>query len=175
MNTTIVPTDFFNRPADVVARELLGMHLVRRNECDELCYTITETEAYLGREDKACHAHRGLTPRTRVMFGPPGHFYVYLVYGMHHMLNIVCMPEGEPHAVLLRGTSEVSGPGRLAKALGIDVRLNGAPVAQTSGLYIARPTSPPARPTDIAQTPRIGVDYADEWARKPLRFVLNHS
>lgn len=133
---------------------------------------ITEVEAYDGPEDKACHASRGRTARTSVLFGPPGHWYVYLCYGIHEMLNLVTGPEGYPAAVLIRGVEGFVGPGRVTKALGIDRRFNTRPADRAAGLWIERPSRAPD-PAQILATPRIGVDYAGlEWASKPWRFVL---
>src|SRR5215470_2475640 len=110
---SILRSVFFERPADVVARELLGKVLVRHIKGMRIALTISETEAYLGPHDLACHAARGRTPRTEVLFAPAGTLYVYLVYGMHWMLNIVTGPSGYPAAVLIRSTGTASGPGRL--------------------------------------------------------------
>src|SRR5690606_23742354 len=98
----ILPRDFYDRDTVTVARELLGMHLVHRHQGRLRVGRIVETEAYLGPHDKAAHSARGLTPRTRIMFGPPGHAYVYLIYGMHHCMNVVTGPAGHASAVLLR-------------------------------------------------------------------------
>ena len=112
--------DFFDRPTLEVAPDLLGKFLCREVDGSILRLRITEVEAYDGPEDKACHAHRGKTPRNEIMFGPAGRWYVYLCYGMHWMLNAVTGPVDFPAAVLFRGCLEVTGPGRLTKALGID-------------------------------------------------------
>ena len=114
---------FFDRPADQVARDLLGKALLRRIGRNHQTFIITETEAYLGPHDLACHSARGRTARTEVMFGPPGTLYIYLVYGLHWMLNVVTAPPGS--AVLLRSAGGVNGPGRLGAALGISGALNG--------------------------------------------------
>lgn len=168
----ILPASFFNRPALVVAKGLIGKYLVRVARGQSTSHMITEVEAYIGPHDLACHSSKGLTPRTKVMFGPPGHFYVYFTYGMHWMLNIVTGKEGYPAAILIRGLEDVSGPGRLTKKLGITGALNGRQAKRTSGLWIEdRGVVTPAN--RIRRTPRIGVDYAgEEWAAKPYRFVL---
>ena len=113
--------EFFDRPADRVARDLLGAWLaVRRDGGTVERHAIVETEAYLGGHDLACHGSKGMTKRNAVMFGPAGRWYVYLCYGMHWMLNVVTGDEGVPAAVLIRGVGEHSGPGRVTKALAID-------------------------------------------------------
>lgn len=167
---------FFRRPALEVAQELLGCHLVHSGPEGELRGRIVEVEAYIGTHDLACHASKGRTPRTEVMFGPPGRAYVYLVYGMHHCFNVVTGPEGEAAAVLIRALEPIhglapnvptNGPGRLCKAMGIDRRHNALPLnAPPLWLECGLPVAPSA----VAQGPRIGVDYAGEWALKPFRF-----
>jgi len=165
--------DFFDRPADRVARELLGQWLVVRGEGgSQSRQMIFETEAYLGAHDLACHGSRGLTPRNAVMFGPAGRWYLYLCYGLHWMLNIVTGSEGVPAAVLVRGAGALCGPGRLTKGLGIDGVFNGLPAVRKSGLWLE--DSGIVIPRDrVRRTPRIGVDSAGEWAKKPLRFVVD--
>lgn len=165
--------DFFARPATVVAPDLLGKFLVRRTPEGEAAHLITEAEAYEGLDDRASHASKGKTARAAVMFGPPGHWYVYLVYGMHEMLNIVTGPDGHPSAVLLRGVEGIDGPGRLTKQLGITRAQNTLPAATQTGLWI-EDRGVRITPRQIEQTPRIGVAYAgQEWAAKPWRFVLH--
>jgi DNA-3-methyladenine glycosylase len=137
---------------------------------------IVETEAYLGPHDLAAHSSRGRTARTEVMFGPPGHAYVYLIYGMHNCLNVVTGPGNHASAVLLRALEPVanldsaSGPGRLCRAMEIDRRLNGHDLTQGE-LVLAEPTEM-SEPFEIAARPRVGVDYAGEWAEKSLRFII---
>ena len=168
----VVPTAFFDRPADRVARQLLGMQLVARTPDGLVRMLVTEVEAYLGSHDLACHGSRGMTKRNATMFGPAGCWYVYLCYGMHWMLNIVTGKPGVPAAVLLRGAGDVAGPGRLTKALGIDRSLDGAEAVEASGVWFedGGVKVPGSR---ILRTPRIGIGYAGEWVEKPLRFVLN--
>ncbi len=176
---TLMPTSsrvlcrpFFERPADRVARELLGAFLVVRGaEGRVRRHAVVETEAYLGAHDLACHAARGMTPRNAVMFGPAGVWYVYLCYGMHWMLNVVTGPVGTPAAVLIRGVTGHVGPGRLTRGLGIHAGHNATPAARGSGLWFEAGVAVP--PRKIERTPRIGVDYAGEWATKPLRFVVD--
>jgi DNA-3-methyladenine glycosylase len=167
----MLPREFYSRPALLVAKELIGKSLVRKIGGTMVAETITETEAYIGPKDKACHAHRGRTPRNAVMFGPAGCWYVYFIYGMHWMLNVVTDTDDFPSAVLFRAAGGLSGPGRLTKNFQIDRSLNGLPAARASGLWIEdRGTSFPRR--SIQRTPRIGVAYAGEWAEKPYRFVV---
>jgi len=165
--------EFFDQPADRVARKLLGAALVVRSADGRLVrHLVFETEAYLGAHDLACHGSRGLTPRNATMFGPAGSWYVYLCYGMHWMLNIVTGKEGVPAAVLIRGVGEHVGPGRLTKALGIDRSFDGQLASRRAGLWLeAGGITVPRRL--IERTPRIGVAYAGEWAEKPLRFVVD--
>lgn len=162
---------FFNRSAEVVAKELLGKFLVQDILGKEYAYMITETEAYEGFEDKASHAHRGKTKRNEVMFRGAGRIYIYLVYGSHHILNIVTGREEYPAAVLIRGLEGVTGPGRLTKKLNISTKLNTRMLGKQTGLWV-EDRGVEINDKDIIQTPRIGVEYAgDEWAKKPLRFV----
>lgn len=134
---------------------------------------IAEVEAYHGFDDRASHAHRGMTPRNSVMFGPPGQWYVYLCYGVHWLLNLVTAAEGYPSAVLIRGVEGLRGPGRLTKGLTIDRRFNAQPCAQASGLWIEPlPADAQHCLLPVRSTPRIGVDYAgSEWSSMPWRFV----
>jgi DNA-3-methyladenine glycosylase len=164
----ILQKDFFEQPTLSVSEGLLGKFLVR----DGRAYMITEVEAYDGFEDRASHASRGKTPRNTVMFGEAGVWYVYFVYGMHHMLNIVTGEKDYPAAVLIRGVEGISGPARLTKALGIDRAMNEQKAARKSGLWIEdRGIIVPKN--HIERTPRIGVAYAgEEWAGKPWRFVV---
>jgi len=165
--------DFFDRPADHVARELLGAWLVVRGpDGRPTRHAIVETEAYLGAHDLACHGAKGMTRRNATMFGPAGHWYVYLCYGMHWMLNIVTGAAGLPAAVLIRGAGAHLGPGRLTRALGIDRAFDGSPAVRPSGLWIEA-SGIRVPPRLVARTPRIGVGYAGAWAEKPLRFVVD--
>ena len=165
---------FFAHPALEVARDLIGCTLVYERAGERLAGRIVETEAYVGPEDLACHASRGRTKRTDVMFGPAGHAYVYLVYGMHDMLNVVTDRPGHPAAVLIRAVEpegsisaeNASGPGRLCRVFGIDRELDGVDMTAPP-LRIARRRGAVPR---IETSPRIGVDYAGEWAQRPFRF-----
>jgi DNA-3-methyladenine glycosylase len=165
----------YARDASQVARDLLGHRLGVFRDGAWRCGTIVETEAYLGPRDLAAHSSKGLTPRTAVMFGPPGRAYVYLVYGLHHCFNVVT---GGGAAVLVRalelpGVSTRSGPGKLTKVLGISREhtgqaLDGPPIALFEGVAV--------RAAHISSGPRIGVDYAGPyWAGRKLRFwVTDH-
>ena len=170
----ILTPAFFNRPTLEVTRDLLGKYLLRRAGGKTQALRLSELEAYDGFEDKASHAHRGSTPRNQVMFGPAGHWYVYLIYGMHWMLNMVTGPKTYPAAVLIRGAEIVSGPGRLTKHLRVDDKQNGEKASRSSGLWIEdRGENIPD--SQIITTPRIGVDYAGPvWSQKPYRFVLSN-
>jgi DNA-3-methyladenine glycosylase len=166
-------SDFFARPADRVARELLGAWLVVRGPDGRLRrHVVFETEAYLGAHDLACHGAKGITQRNAVMFGPAGRWYVYLCYGMHWMLNIVTGAEGVPAAVLIRGAGDFTGPGRVTKGLGIGRSFNGRMAGRRSGLWL-EPGGITIPRRLIARTPRIGVGYAGAWAEKPLRYVVD--
>jgi DNA-3-methyladenine glycosylase len=162
---------FFDRPALEVAEGILGKVLVRRKGETLLYGIITEVEAYDGPEDKASHAHSGRTKRNAPMFGPAGHWYIYLVYGMHWMLNIVTGPVGYPAAVLIRGVGEWNGPGKLTRALNIDQSFNAQRATKETGLWVEDHGIVIPR-KQIQRTPRIGVDYAGAWAKKPYRFVI---
>lgn len=169
--SVVLDETFFARPALVVARELLGKHLVRRAGGRTLAAVICETEAYVGPHDLACHGSKGRTARTEVMFGPAGRWYVYFIYGIHWMLNVVTDDVEHPAAVLIRGVGCWNGPAKLTKALAIDKSLNGLPAAKRSGLWIEDRAIHVPRGR-IRRTPRIGVDYAGSWAAKPYRFVI---
>jgi DNA-3-methyladenine glycosylase len=171
-----LPREFYDRDTIQVARELLGKVLVHRTDGVARVARIVEVEAYLGPHDLAAHSARGLTARTRVMFGPPGHAYVYLIYGIYHCVNVVTQAEGKASAVLLRALEPVKnvegrtqGPGLLCKAMGIDKRLNGHDLLSTS-FYVADDGAVERPP--IVKRPRIGVDYAGHWAKRLLRFYI---
>ena len=206
-----IEKNFFTRDVLDLAPALLGKHLVRSFPGGiPRYYIITETEAYRGEDDLACHASRGRTPRTEVMYREGGILYVYLVYGIHWMLNIVTGITGDPQAVLIRGLKEInrpdqtkganlsaglqeadhqlephsgrktvqvheagkmheiSGPGRLTKALGIDASFNGEPLCTSQRIWLEETGITLPHTT----TPRIGIDYAGEpWKSKPWRFI----
>jgi len=162
-------TDFFIREVLDVAPELLGKTLARRFDDGTVCrYLITEVEAYRGTEDLACHASKGRTPRTEVMFQEGGKVYVYLIYGMYWLLNLVAGKDGNASAVLIRGIEGFSGPGRLGRELKLDKSFYGENLAESSRLWVedAEPVS------EFKTSKRIGIGYAGEWADKPWRFYL---
>lgn len=164
---------FYARSTVHVARDLIGCYLVHETARGRLGGRIVETEAYVGMEDLACHARSGPTARNAPMFGPPGHAYVYLIYGLHYCLNISTQREGYPAAVLVRalepyeGVGPCNGPGRLTRALQIDLRHTGQDMT-CPPLFVERRR---CRPDAIEATPRINVDYAGEWAGRPWRFI----
>lgn len=177
-----LPRRFFARPTEQVARELLGQRLVRIHQGRRLSGLITETEAYVGQTDLACHARFGLTPRSAVMFGPPGHAYVYFNYGLHWLLNVVTEAQGFPAAVLIRAILPeegldvmqalrprpaatparlTDGPAKLAQALAIDQRLNGHDLcARGAELFIE--SAPPVPNTAVSLGPRLGLNNTPE-------------
>jgi len=178
----IVERDFYARPAIEVARDCLGKILVHGKSAGR----IVETEAYLGVDDRAAHAWRGMTDRTRVIFGPPGHAYIYFIYGMYECLNFVAEPEGQAGCVLIRAVEPLagiegmrrrrpsakriedlaSGPGKLTRAMGITRKQNGADL--TAGpLHVRAPREDAT--FDVKATPRIGITHCADW---PLRFVI---
>ena len=168
-----LPRTFYRRPAEDVARNLVGKILVRRIDDETLRARIVETEAYIGEHDLACHASKGRTRRTEVMFGDAGHAYVYFIYGMHDMLNIVCAQANDAQAVLIRAAeplddwhANLSGPGRLARAMRITRNENGIDLTGKTLFLLDAP--PPAR---IARTKRIGVDYSGDWKDELLRYI----
>ena len=162
---------FFNRPTIGVARELLGKYLVRRIGGREIARQITEVEAYVGFQDKASHASRGMTPRNKIMFGKAGVWYVYFTYGMHWMLNVVTGRKGYPAAILIRGVDGISGPARLTKFFKIDKRFNGKSASRKIGLWIEDRGVKIAK-SQIKRSVRIGVEYAGAWKSKLWRFYL---
>jgi DNA-3-methyladenine glycosylase len=176
MPEPLAPELFRSRGTPALARSLLGKLLVRVSPDGVVHrHRIVEVEAYHGGADRACHANRGKTARTSVMFEPGGVWYVYLCYGMHEMLNLVTGPAEFPAAVLIRGVEGISGPGRVTKALAVGRALNGAAAAPASGLYLADDGLRVPRAL-IRATPRIGVDYAGPvWAAKPWRFFYDPS
>lgn len=177
MNTKhkLLPRDYFNRPTLTVARSLVGKYLVRSIDGQETAGRIIEVEAYVGSADKACHASKGRTPRTDVMFNAAGVAYVYLIYGMYHCLNVVTEREEFPAAVLIRAIEVdgvlIDGPGRLCRALQIDRSLNRINLTTQESLWFEDRGGRILR-RQVAALPRIGVDYAGEWARRPWRFRL---
>ncbi len=176
MTRLVTPGQLRTTDTVKLARWLIGKHLAvatSGHDGEIRRLRITETEAYDGPEDLACHASKGRTARTEVMFGEAGHWYVYLVYGMHEMLNLVTGPADYPAAILIRGLEGISGPGRLTRSLGISrARFNTRPAIPDTGLWVEDDGFIVSR-SRLQITPRIGVDYAgSKWASKPWRFVL---
>ena len=171
----ILPSSYFNRRTLVVARSLLGKYLVRENGNGKIAAKIVEVEAYVGPQDLACHASKGRTRRTEVLFGPPGLCYVYLIYGMYHCLNVVTEKAEFPAAVLIRAAeisgTLIDGPGRLCCALGIDRSLNRLDL--TAGRHLWFEDRGVKTPEEkVGMFPRIGVAYAGAWAEKPYLFRI---
>jgi len=184
-----LPVEFFHRPADEVAPDLLGAIIVSGSGRNATAGRIVETEAYLGGSDPASHAYQlRRNARNRALFGPPGTWYVYRSYGIHWCINLVCAAEGQGGAVLIRALEPLeglalmrrrreairaldycSGPGKLTQALGIDLRLDGLPMPDSSVRVLREPGS---GPPEVATTPRIGITRAADW---PLRFVIRGS
>ena len=172
----VLPRIYFNRPTLTVARSLIGKYLVRVIDGRILAGKIIEVEAYVGSQDRACHASKGRTQRTEVMFGPAGVAYVYLIYGMYHCLNVVTEREEFPSAVLIRAIELdgelIDGPGRLCRALEVDRRLNRVDLTIGESLWFEDRGEVVGRGT-VGAYPRIGVDYAGTWAKKLWRFRLS--
>lgn len=171
-----LPREFYARETKIVAQALLGCHLVHRVDGIEKIGKIVEVEAYLGQHDLACHASKGQTKRTSVMFGPAGFAYVYLIYGMYYCFNVVTDAVGVGSAVLIRALEPVAnilertqGPGLLCKAMRIDRQLNAHDLL-SENLFITNDDY--QKPQQIIAAPRIGVHYAKEWADEPLRYYL---
>ena len=165
----LLSKNFFERPTLTVCEDLIGKYLVSKNG---LALMITEVEAYDGFDDKASHASSGKTSRNEIMFESGGYIYMYLIYGMYWMLNIVTGQKDYPAAILIRGAKEVSGPGRLTKHLNLDKSFNKKILSKETRLWIEDRGFYPAKKL-IRKTPRIGVAYAGPiWANKPYRFVM---
>ncbi|HBQ21845.1 MAG: hypothetical protein A2Z91_05590 [Deltaproteobacteria bacterium GWA2_38_16] len=173
----ILSLDFFKRPTLEICPELLGKFLIRKIGKKEISGFVTEAEAYVGMDDKACHAARGKTKRNAVMFEPGGIWYVYLCYGMYWMLNIVTEEKDFPAAILIRGIKTVekhfNGPGKLTTSFQINKGLNGKSATPQSGLWFEdRGVSLSSK--DIKQGKRIGINYAGSWQHKPWRFFISN-
>jgi DNA-3-methyladenine glycosylase len=171
-----LPREFYDRDTVLVAKQLLGKLLVHVVRGKTRIGKIVETEAYLGAHDLAAHSARGRTKRNEAMFGPPGHAYVYLIYGMYFCMNVVTEREGHAAAVLLRALEPIqnldgktTGPGLLCRAMAIDKRLNGHDLL-SDDFFIAAPER--EENFTIVKRPRIGVDYAGAWAKRHLRFYI---
>ena len=194
ISTQRLPRAFFTQPTLKVARQLIGctlIHLEKVNGCTRrLAGIITETEAYCGEEDLGCHAKAGRTPRTAVMYGPPGHAYVYFTYGNHWLFNCITQAEGQPHAVLIRAIQPTEGlelmaarrngqppkrwtdgPGKLTKALGLNGQHNGIDLVDPKAIIFIE-TGRPVPDSQIQIGPRIGLYTVPEpWKSKPWRFL----
>lgn len=170
MYSNRLPASFFQHEVTNVAPRLLGKILVRKFDDGFIQkFIVTEVEAYRGMEDLACHASKGRTARTEVMFHEGGVVYVYLIYGMYWMLNFVTGTENEPTAVLIRGMEGISGPGRVGRALKLDKSFYGEDLSTSERIWLEESDIIPRNIT----TPRIGIDYAGEpWISKPWRFVI---
>ncbi|HLP86684.1 MAG TPA: DNA-3-methyladenine glycosylase [Candidatus Paceibacterota bacterium] len=168
----ILPLKFFYRNTKIIAKELLGKYLVRKSKGKNLAFMITDVEVYDGFNDLASHASKKRTPRNEVMFQSGGRWYIYFVYGMHSMLNIVTREKDYPAAILIRGLEGISGPGKVTKILGIDKSLNKLPANRKSGLWI-EDRGIHISPKSIKKSPRIGINFAGKiWATKPLRYYI---
>jgi DNA-3-methyladenine glycosylase len=184
-----LPRAWYDRSAIAVAPDLLGKRLVHVTAAGAIGGRIVETEAYTGPEDLAAHSARGRTPRTTTMFGEPGHLYVYLIYGLHHCLNVVCGPGDKPEAVLIRAVAIdegeelvrarrgaslprhrlAAGPGNVGAAFGIDRSFDGGDLLSGPVRVLDGPG-----PDGVDRRARIGVDYAGEWATRPFRFLIRN-
>lgn len=192
MQLSPLPVSFYNRSVLEVARDLLGARLVRRIDNQRVGGFITETEAYAGESDLACHARAGRTPRTEVMYGPPGRAYIYFIYGMHWMLNVVAEPVGSPSAILIRAILAdegldiiaarrkrarprdwTNGPARLCQALDIDSRMNGVDLTDPASPLIIE-AGLPVPDQSITIGPRVGIENVPEpWRSKPWRYRVD--
>jgi len=169
-----LPRSYYRQNAEALAEDLIGKILIHRVDGVEFRARIVETEAYVGPEDLASHTSRGRTKRTEIMFGPAGHAYVYFIYGMYDMLNVVAGPTGSGQAVLIRAaeplngwTADLSGPGKLCRAMKIRRAHNGIDLTGKS-LFICAGSPEKLK---VIRTKRIGVDYAKHWKDAPLRFI----
>ena len=174
-----LPRTFYDRDTITVAKELLGKYLVHVANGVERIGKIVEVEAYLGPHDLASHTAKGRTERTKIMFGPPGHVYIYLIYGMYYCMNVVTEGEGHGTAVLLRAIEPIKniegrtqGPGLLCKALNLNKRYNAHDLL-SDDLYIAQPSE--TETITIVKKARIGVAYARHWAKRLLRFYIKNN
>ena len=187
----MIKKEFYFKSAEKVAKELLGKYIIREYENKKIICKIVETEAYIGPEDKACHAYNNrCTERTKIMFSEGGKAYVYFIYGMYYCFNVVTARIGKPEAVLIRAVEPISGlelikenrniksnkievltngPGKLCRALNIDKSLNGENLLTSSKLYIIEGEEV----RDIVTTTRINIDYAEEYREKNWRFYIN--
>lgn len=162
---------FYQQDAITVARSLLGSILVRQfDDGTQLRLTINEVEVYNGEDDLGCHANKGRTPRTEVMYHEGGKVYVYLIYGMYWLLNIVTGPGEHPQAVLIRGSKEITGPGKIGKTLKLDKSFYGEDLTTSERMWLEEGL---AKPDKIMESPRIGIEYAGPyWSQVPWRFFF---
>ncbi|MFZ2970555.1 MAG: DNA-3-methyladenine glycosylase [Minisyncoccia bacterium] len=185
---SVLPISFYERPTKIVARQLLGKFLCRKIGSKIIKGKIVEVEAYLGTKDLACHTSKGKTKRNKVMFGPAGHAYVYFIYGMYHCFNVVTEKQGSPCAVLVRALEPINicacrdtrscvfatnGPAKLCREFQIDKKLNGWDLTSGKKLWIEDGET--IEPNQIKKSRRIGVDYAETWKNKLLRFYIKDS
>ena len=160
--------DFYSRDVLIVAPDLLGKNLVISRACIRESYIITEVEAYRGEEDQASHARFGKTARNSIMYDQGGFLYIYLIYGIYWMLNIVTGPAGNPQAILVRGLKNLSGPGILTRGLGIDKSYHGEDLVTSGRIWIEDSDEKPL----VIQKPRVGINYAGEpWISHAWRFI----
>lgn len=165
---TKLDESFFQRDALDIAPELLGKYLVRRFDSGDIHrFRITDVEVYRGEEDKACHASRGRTKRNEIMFNAGGKIYVYLIYGLHWLLNIVTGKDDEPQGIMIRGLEKIDGPGRVGKYLKLNSSFYGQSIAGDI-LWVEDAGDKP----EYTTAPRVGIDYADEWKDMPWRFIM---
>lgn len=170
MKSRRLTNTFFKRDVLTVAPELLGAYIVRKIDDKTYRYKICEVEAYRGEEDLACHASKGRTRRTEVMYHKGGVLYIYLIYGMYWMLNIVTGKENEPQAILIRGVEDCIGPGKVTKLLKIDKSFNNEDTSLSDRFWIEAADN---TPKEFTTAPRVGIDYAGPvWKNKPWRFIV---
>ncbi|MDF1498492.1 MAG: DNA-3-methyladenine glycosylase [Patescibacteria group bacterium] len=185
---SILNKSFYSQPTTKVAKQLLGKFLCRKINGKLYIGKIVETESYLGKKDLACHSAKGLTERTKVMFEPAGHAYIYFIYGMYHCFNVVTEEKNNPCAVLIRALEPIkmpshtntkscvpitNGPAKLCREFQIDKKLNGHDLTLDKKLWIE--TGDIIKPNQIKKSKRIGVDYAGIWKDKLLRFYIKDS
>lgn len=164
-----LPENYYRRPATELACDLIGKLLCRRTENGIIKYRITETECYYSEQDTACHASKGKTERTKVLYEKGGTSYVYLCYGIHSLFNVVTGKEGFPEAVLIRGVEGYNGPGKVTKAMAIDRSLNGIDLVTSKELWIEDDGTRP----EYTAARRVGIDYATEEYRNMLwRYII---
>lgn len=175
----ILKRNFYNRPTLEVAKDLLGCFIVRKIKGKGICAMITDVEAYIGEEDLACHASKGRTKRTEVLYGKPGHAYVYLIYGMYYIVNFVTQIEGFPAAVMIRGVKiegvdckKTNGPGKVCREMKIDRSLHNWDITKGEEFWIQKGARVNAKDIHIAK--RIGIAYAKHCAHYPWRFYIKN-